>query len=159
MDTLEIKFLADYPQAIPILKDLFESEWEPYYGNNGPGDAESDLASSSNRTLLPIALIALKEGLVCGTAALKSQSVTVYPDLSPWLAALVVAPKFRKSGIGSKLIAEIESLAKTLGYVEIYVGVGEKSGLSEDTLLRSDWNFVSERDNYSSKVKVFRKKF
>jgi len=159
MDTLEIKLLADYPKAIPILKELFESEWEPYYGKSGPGDAESDLTSSTNRTQLPIALVALKNGIVCGSAALKSQSVTVYPDLSPWLAALVVAPEFRKSGIGAKLIAEIERLANTLGYVEIYVGVGEKSGLSEDILVENNWKFISEKAYYTSKVRVFRKTF
>lgn len=48
MDNLQIKLLADHPEGLPILKDLFESEWEPYYGNGGPGNAETDIKNSAN---------------------------------------------------------------------------------------------------------------
>lgn len=157
MDILEIKFLADCPMAIPFLKSLFESEWEAYYGSGGLGGAEYDLISSSSRSGLPIALVALKSGVVCGTAALKLKSVAECPNLSPWLAALVVAPEFRKSGIGEKLIIEIENLAKILGYVEIFVALSEKSGLSEDRLLKNDWKIIFERDFFASNIMVFKK--
>jgi len=55
MGTLIIEFLADHPEEVPFLKKLFEIEWEPYYGPDGLGDAESDLITSSkrNKLLLP----------------------------------------------------------------------------------------------------------
>ena len=65
MDKLEIKLLADHPEAFPILKELFEAEWEPYYGDNGPGDAGVDLQKSANRSELPIALVAIFDGNIC----------------------------------------------------------------------------------------------
>ncbi len=100
MDNIKIELLADNPEAIPILKELFESEWEPYYGEAGPGDAEKDIKGSNNRTELPIGLVAKFEGKICGTAALKKESVTTFPDFYPWLAALIVGPEYRKKGIG-----------------------------------------------------------
>lgn len=158
MDKVTIELLADHPEALPILKKLFESEWEPYYGATGPGDAETDIKNSSNRTKLPIAVVAIVDGNVCGTAALKMESVTAYPDFFPWLAALLVAPEYRRRGIGEQLIAEIENLAKLLGYKEIYVGTGEKSGMSEVTLDERNWKFIDKSDYYVSEASVYKKK-
>jgi len=158
MDNLKIELLADHPEALPMLKDLFESEWEPYYGAEGPGDAETDIKNSANRTELPIAVVALVDGNVCGTAALKMESVTSYPDYFPWLAGLLVAPEQRRQGIGEQLIAKIENLAKQLGYKEIFVGTGEKSGMSEITLDKRDWKFIDKSDYFVSEASVYKKK-
>ncbi len=157
MENLKIELLDDHPDALPMLKDLFESEWEPYYGAEGPGDAETDLKNSANRTKLPIALVALVDGNVCGTAALKMESVTSYPDYFPWLAGLLVAPEYRRQGIGEQLIAKIEKLAKQLGYKEIFVGTGEKSGMSEITLDKRDWKFIDKSDYFVSEASVYKK--
>jgi len=157
MDNLKIELLADHPEALPILKELFESEWSPYYGSEGPGDAEKDLQESSSRKELPIALVAISDGKICGTAALKMESVTTYPELSPWLAAVLVAPAYRKQGIGEQLIVAVETLAKQLRYNEIYVGTGEKSGMSETTLDNRGWEFVDKSDYYVSEARIYRK--
>ncbi len=158
MDNLKIELLADHPEAFPMLKDLFELEWEPYYGVEGPGNAETDIRNSANSTELPIAVVALVDGIICGTAALKMESVTTYPDYYPWLAGLLVAPEYRRQGIGEKLIARIEDLAKQLGYKEIYVGTGEKSGMSEITLDKRNWNFIDKSDYFVSEASVYKKK-
>jgi len=158
MDKLNIELLADHPEAISILKKLFESEWEPYYGASGPGDAETDLRKSANRTELPIAVVAMIDGNVCGTAALKMESVTTYPDYYPWLAGLLVAPEYRRQGIGEQLIIKIEELAKKLNYKEIYVGTGEKSGMSEVTLDKRNWEFIDKSEYFVSEASVYRKK-
>jgi len=158
MDNLKIELLADHPEALPTLMKLFESEWEPYYGVEGPGDAETDIKNSANRTELPIAVVAIVDGNICGTAALKMESVTSYPDYFPWLAGLLVPPEYRRQGIGEKLIAKIEGLAKQLGYNEIYVGTGEKSGMSEITLDKRNWKFIDKSDYFVSEASVYKKK-
>ncbi len=158
MNNLKIELLADHPEALPTLKKLFESEWEPYYGENGPGDAAMDIKNSANRTELPIAVVAIVDGIICGTAALKIESVTTYPDYFPWLAGLLVAPEYRRQGIGEQLIAKIENLAEQLGYKEIFVGTGEKSGMSEITLDKRDWEFIDKSDYFVSEASVYKKK-
>ena len=90
---LQFELLADHPEAIPILEEWFEREWASYYGANVPGDAHKDLQDSSNRDELPIALVAISDGEVCGPAALKAESVSTHKHLtqsSPlYLAAAV----------------------------------------------------------------------
>ena len=157
MDNLKIEFLTDHPEALPILKKLFETEWEPYYGIEGPGDAETDIKNSANRTELPIAVVAIVNSSICGTASLKMESVTTYPDYFPWLAGLLVAPEYRRQGIGEQLIAKIELLANQLGYKEVYVGAGEKSGISEITLDKRNWKLIDKSDYFASEVSVYKK--
>lgn len=78
LKNLQIELLADHPQTIPILKEWFEQEWAPYYCPTGPGDAQTDLRNSCNGETLPITLIAITDGEICGTAALKSESVSTH---------------------------------------------------------------------------------
>lgn len=42
-------------------------------------------------------------------------------DLAPWLAALWVAPQFRKAGLGAALVAEIEQRAAAFGIARLYL--------------------------------------
>lgn len=155
--SLQIELLADHPEAIPMLQAWFEQEWEPYYGPDGPGNAQEDLWTSCNRDKLPITLIAVYEGEVCGTAALKVESVSTHKHLTPWLAALLVSPAFRRRGIGEQLIAAIEEKARQLGYKHIYVGTGEGSGTPESSLRKRGWEFVEKQPYFGSDVLIFQK--
>lgn len=156
-DDFRIELLADHPQAIPILKSWFEDEWAPYYGPEGPGDAERDLRESCNRNELPIGLVALSGDVVCGTAALKKVSVTTHTHLTPWLAALLVGAGFRRRGVGEQLIAAVEETARKLGFASIYVGTGEGSGTPETALRKRDWEFVEKGPYFVSEISIFRK--
>ena len=159
LNPLQIELLADHPEAIPILKKWFEREWAQYYGPDGPGNTNKDLQDSCSRDELPIALVAISNGEVCGTAALKAESVSTHKHLTPWLAALFVAPEFRRRGIGEQLIAEIENKAEQLGFKYIYVGIGEGSGTPESSLRNRGWEFVEKGPYFVSEVSIFQKAF
>lgn len=67
---MDIEFLAEHPESIPLLVDLYETEWAPYYGADGPGDALSDLRLRCNRDQIPAGILAVENGEILGTAAL-----------------------------------------------------------------------------------------
>jgi predicted N-acetyltransferase YhbS len=157
VNTVHVELLADHPQAIPILVEWFEREWAPYYGPGGPGDAHKDLLDACRRDELPVALVAISDGQICGTAALKAESVSTHKHLTPWLAALLVAPRFRRRGIGERLIAAIEEKAKQLGFHGLYVGTGEGSGTPESSIRKRGWAFVEKKPYFVSEVSIFQK--
>lgn len=158
MDTTpHIELLADHPEALPILRDWFLEAWAPYYGPGGPGDAERDLKASCSRSELPLALVALIGDRVCGTAALKRTSVTTHPHFTPWLAALLVGPPYRRQGVGELLIAAVEAKARQLGFECLYVGTGRGSGTPESALRRRGWEFIEQCPYFLSDVNIFRK--
>ena len=137
LDTeFQIVPLADAVATIPLLTRLFIEEWGPYYGPDGPGDAEKDLHESCNRDDLPVALVALDDdGTVLGTAALKKESVGSELGLGPWLAAFYVPIEHRKRGIGSALVEAIENKARSFGFESIFVS----TDAAENIIRRRGW--------------------
>ncbi len=151
--SIQIDFLADHPEAIPILKRHFESEWEGWYGPHGPGNAEDDLRSYSNRNQLPIGLVALHEEQVCGIAALKPDSIDTHRHLTPWAAAGWVLPELRGQGIGGQLLVALEGLAEKLGFPAIYCGTATATSL----LKRNRWKWMETVVYHGEQVSIFRK--
>jgi GNAT superfamily N-acetyltransferase len=133
---LHFTHLVDVPEAIPVLVRWFIAEWEPYYGQGGPGDADRDLTACCNRDETPLALVALTAtGEVVGTAALKPHSLDTHRHLGPWMAALLVAREQRGKGIASALVTAVEGEARRLGFATLYSDTASSSSL----LSRRGW--------------------
>ena len=133
--------LADLPAAVSALTELFVSEWGPWYGPNGEGNAESDLKACMNRDRLPFAFVALNDdGDVLGVAALKTDSLGNERGYSPWLSSLVVVPAYRNQGIGSALIKAIEEHSRALGFQTIYAATDKAHSI----LMKRRWQSLNE---------------
>ena len=115
---MNIELLADHTEAITTLADWYLSEWEPYYGVDGPGDALVDLKSRCNRKKTPIGLVALEGDRVYGTIAL---DLDVTTNLTPSIVGLLVGMDYRRRGIATVLLKSAEDLARNLGHDQVYV--------------------------------------
>lgn len=152
-DDLHIALLADHPEAIPVLKGWYESEWRGYYGSGGPGNAEEDLRAFARRDGLPVGVVAFQEGKLCGIAALKAASIDSYAHLMPWAAAGMVAPNQRGRGIGARMLTALEGVARDLGFERIYCG----TGTSESLLLRGGWILLERIVHEGEDLSIFEK--
>lgn len=150
---ITLEYLADREDVISVLKEWFERDWAPYYGTDGPGNAEADLRECCNKTELPIAVVAFYDGKPCATAALKEESVTTHLHLSPWLAATLVAHEYRDKGIEPLLAAEIEQIARTLGYTKLYTGAEPNYA----PLMGTGWTFLEKVPYYVSNAWIYMK--
>lgn len=150
---LRISNLADHPEAVPVIRTWFETEWAAYYGPGGPGDAGQDLLAYSSRGKLPVGLIAFYEEQLCGIAALKAHSMSTHTHLGPWAAAGLVLPQFRGRGIGASLLRAIEELARGFGYSTIYCGTATAMGLLE----RNGWQFMERVRHDGEDVSIYLK--
>ena len=115
---MKIELLNDHSESIPMLADWYVSEWEPYYGVHGPGDAQSDLESRSNRDEIPIGFVAIEGDEICGIAALDLDEAT---DLTPSVVGLLVEPSRRGRGVATALLESAEFHAKRLGCSRLYI--------------------------------------
>ena len=150
---LRIEQLADHPEAIPILKEWFESEWGSYYGPTGPGDAQRDLLAYANRGALPLGVVALYANELCGVAALRAESIATHAHLSPWAAAGLVRPCLRRRGIGTELIRALEETARSLGYSHIYCA----TSTAHHILKRRGWQFREQVTYNGEDVCIYQK--
>ena len=67
------------------------------------------------------ALLAEVDGQPAGCCLFVREEIDPKHDLTPWLAALYVAPEFRKLGIASALVRAIEQHARSVGCSELYL--------------------------------------
>lgn len=149
-----IVHLIDAPEATSVLAGWFREEWAPWYGPEGPGDAEDDLAACASRDALPICLVALgPEGEVLGTAALRPDSLGREMAPGPWLAALLVGRPYRRRGVGTALVAAIEAEAERLGFPAVYTSTDAAEGL----MRRRGWEPLGQTFSLTGPVTIYRR--
>lgn len=150
----KVGYLADHPEALPVLEHLFQTEWPDYYGTDSPGDARRDLVAYSNRDQLPIGLVAFVGSKPCGVGALKSESITTHKHLTPWVAGGMVAPQYRRQGIGATLTARLLNVARDLGFKVIYSGTSTANSL----LIREGWRQIDLALYNGEAVSIYEKR-
>jgi GNAT superfamily N-acetyltransferase len=116
-----VALLADHAGFIDCLVRWYEQEWQPYYGERGPGDARADLQSRCNRGRLPIGFVAIQDDRILGTAALDHDATT---GRTPSVVGLLVGPDHRRRGVANEMIGFAERLARDLGYDELFMSTG-----------------------------------
>jgi len=131
---VNIEFLAEHPESIPLLVGLYETEWAPYYGADGPGDALADLTARCNRDEIPAGIVAVEKGEILGTAALDTDAAT---GLTPSVVGLLVRPSHRRRGVATALLQGAEALARRLGLARIFISTTTLGEL----LLRTGWRY------------------
>ena len=152
-----IRHLYEVPDLIPEIARWFVDEWGPYYGPDGPGDAEADLRAASDGDQLPLCLVALDEaGTPVGTISLRAESVPSHKHLTPWIAATLVRPDRRGQGIYTSLCSRrVEQEAKRLGFGNASIS----RPTSPPTFLeRNGWNRIDQAPTLRQTVDVFERR-
>ena len=67
------------------------------------------------------ALLAEVDGQPAGSCLFVREEIDPKHDLTPWLAALYVAPEFRNRGIATALVRAIEQHARSVGCSELHL--------------------------------------
>ena len=126
---LRFTLLADLPEFVPLVARWLFNEW----GYERPGSSIAtvtrDITSQLGTTILPIQVLALADDLPVGVAILKPHEMKdVFPNRTPWLGSVVVAPEYRGNGIGAGLICEVEALALRRGFSRLYLQTEREDG-------------------------------
>lgn len=150
-----IRHLYEVPDLIPEITRWFIDEWRPYYGPNGPGDAEVDLRAASDADQLPLCLVALDDAdTPVGTISLRAESVPSHKHLTPWVAATLVRPDRRGQGIYTSMLTRVEQEAKRLGFGNLYIA----TDVATDLLERNGWNRIDQAATLRQAVSVFERR-
>src|SRR5512146_707600 len=112
---MNIAYLADHKEVIPLLAQWFYKEWAYLNPGKTLADVEQLIGERTSTDRIPIALVAFDNQELLGTVCLKVHDMDTRLDLSPWLAGLYVAAPRRQQGIGTALVAAIENKAIELG--------------------------------------------
>ena len=117
---IKIDLLKNHPHAIPKLASI----WHEVLGKIWmPEISIEEVESLSYEELkqdMPITYIALHDNFPVGFCTFQLNE-DFRPDLGPWIADLVVDPKFQRQGIGKMLIGAALSAAKDFGSEKLYL--------------------------------------
>jgi GNAT superfamily N-acetyltransferase len=117
---IKIDLLKNHPYAIPMLSNIWHEVlgkiWMPKIGIE---EIEA-LSYEELKSDMPITYIALCDKTPVGFCTLQL-SENFRPDLGPWIADLVVDPKYQKQGIGKMLLDVTVLKAKELGFEKLYL--------------------------------------
>jgi GNAT superfamily N-acetyltransferase len=131
VQTWQIDYLADHPDAIPTLARWHHEQWK----HLSPGDTVEQriarLEAHLFKEQIPTTFVALplletrpgraaSEGIL-GSASLIAHDMDTRPNLSPWLASVFVAAEHRGQGIGTALVRRVIEEAQTLGVPNLYL--------------------------------------
>jgi N-acetylglutamate synthase-like GNAT family acetyltransferase len=133
---MQISHVKYFQNWIPIIGKWIYEEWSYAFPLRTLQDIQKGLFGRMNENEMPITLVAHDERGVLGTASLKASDMDILQELTPWLSSVFVHPDYRGQGVASALVAEVEKIARQLGFSRIHVlnpitqGVFEKMGWS-----------------------------
>ena len=149
-----VDYLADHPNAVPVLAQWLFEEW----GHRSPDGSVEGMAGTLRERLrrdkLPLALVALQEGEPVGTVSLKIREVEIRPQYEHWLGSLFVSEPHRREGIGSLLVGAAADEARRLEVSELYLYTRRRD--TERLYERLGWAEV-ERLEYRGRPAVIMK--
>jgi GNAT superfamily N-acetyltransferase len=124
---LQIEQLSQHPDLLPTIAGWIYNEWWTEVEGANVGTLTELLRAHLTADQIPLTLVASLERSPVGTATLLAHDVETeeWPDLSPWLAAVYVMPKYRRRGVGAALINAIVEKAAALGVGMLYLSTVE----------------------------------
>ena len=137
---IKIAFLEEYPNVIPVLVLWFRTQWPEYYAERTALDIAQDFYAETNRTDLPVRLVAFLNRELVGTITLREHAIRDLPEYKPGLGGLLVVSPFRNQGVGTALVEAGMKLAREQGYESIYATTVAASGILE----RLGWRLVQK---------------
>jgi N-acetylglutamate synthase-like GNAT family acetyltransferase len=140
---MKIEYLADYPDALPILAEWQHREWGHLRAGDNLEKRRARLEGYSNRDRIPLTVVALEGSEVLGSASLVSHDMETRMELTPWLASVFVGEPYRRRGIGAELVRRIMAEAGKLDVPLLYLYTVH----SEKFYAALGWTLL-ERTNY-----------
>jgi GNAT superfamily N-acetyltransferase len=144
-----IDYLANHRELIPEITDLIYGQWADLFRAAGTSKENVGelLVERAVTDKLPIAMVALCDGVLAGTGSIKLAEPGTKAGLSPWLAGMYVKDAYRGSGIGAAIVRALEAKASDLGVAAMYLSVGA----AEAFYLGLGWTVIDRVSSYGVK--------
>jgi len=154
---MDIKFLADRPDAVPTVARWYYDEWGHEESGNSFEATCERLERKLNRETIPIPIIACDtDGSVIGAAQLKFREMDIFPQREIWLGGVYVAEDGRGRGVGAALVSGAIDLAEALKIPEVWL---QTEALDGGLYTRFGWVLVEKLKHKGKNIAVMVRKF
>ena len=139
---VNIEYLADHADAIPILAQWHHEEWQAVTPHLTIADRIAGFRSRMSRMQVPTGFVAVVDEVVVGMACLVAHDMETRQALTPWLATVLVAREYRGRGIGSELSERVVFEARALRFPRLYLVTFDKASFYR----RLGWTNLEQTD-------------
>ena len=120
---MEIKFFKNLPESeLRRIAELHFAQWSPMNKSlnlaNKSHEFTHEYAQHDDR--LPMGMAAYIDGELAGFLRIKKTNLKKHPELTPWIANLLVLPKFRGRAVAVALGKRAFNTLKSMGYEKAY---------------------------------------
>lgn len=151
---MQIAFLKENPEAIPVIAQWYYEKWGHLSTDNSVIKIEKELLQYCQIEQLPLMLVGSQQEKVIATAQLKFREMKIYPDKEHWLGGVFVAKQSRGKGVASMIISEIERVALNLNVPKLYL---QTERLNGGLYARLGWHKVEQVNYRGTDVLVMEK--
>src|SRR5487761_2455820 len=140
--------LALWGEHIP---NYSKQDWTDFYSNSNKSNYES--WNGRGQELVYIAKLGQE---VIGTIALVDfDELEEFRHLTPWIAAFIVNPQMRGTGVGTQILSLLEDRAKSLGIEVLHLWTEDQSAF----YLKRGYQILAPTKLGALNIVVMRKKF
>jgi predicted N-acetyltransferase YhbS len=118
---MRIEYLGDHSDLMLELASLHCEFFGRFKPDMTPESRAEQLGIRSGKNSIPLTLVALDENKPIGSASIVEHDLDSRPDLSPWVASVVVRSDYQRQGVGTALMRRIEAEAVKLGIKKLYL--------------------------------------
>lgn len=153
MQQFRIARLADHVDGVPTLAAWHHAEWGHLNAAISLEARTARLAKRATREGIPTCVVALVDDDLAGSASLVESDMDTHSELTPWLASVYVPVEFRRRGIASALVAEIERIAAAEGVGTLWLWTPDQERL----YARAGWSTVATEPYRGLEAVIMRK--
>lgn len=150
---LEIGLLADHPEHVVTVAGWIYAQWLRGRPGMSMALAEAKFRGHLQRDAIPTTLIALVEGIPIATASIYVDDLEERRDLGPWLAAVYVAPPWRRRGVGGRVVGATEAVARRLAIPQLFLFTPDQ----EHFYAQLGWGTIGQAHDHGEQVVVMQK--
>ena len=121
---MQIRVLAETPHLDTVAAWLHAQWWA---ADGYTRDATLAFLRAATGPAAPMTLVAEQDGVPVGTATFDTDDLDSRPDLSPWLASVLVAPGHRRQGVATALVAAVEQAARAAGHERLWLFTADQA--------------------------------
>ncbi len=119
---MKVDFLTNNSHLIPEIAQLKFQEFAHLAPEKTIDDFVKGLKTHLNDRQLPIAYVVVNEAKeFIGTFSIRKNDIDTHNHLTPWIGSVLVHPSKRNQGIGEFIMRQAQSVAKEMGYRQLYL--------------------------------------